>query len=366
MKLDLAPLNLSNSNDTILKLVSEFNQDFETLKQCLSQLSKLNTQISSNYLFNHRGGVSTELKPINEMEEKLNRIYWILFFKQVPLKLITNKVRLKEIEETLRYGEIGSFTYENIQNLIQQLYIEKYKVNVSNLTSALHALSSLDCAKRQNSTHSLPSLIVIKNMYTASNQEQIQLFDQVDAIRRAVKEDMHHPTFVLPIKDLIRHSKWINEEWVSIDTDLFRFKVFDDGSIQVAFSEQVINILAKNTHGVDNQIVKMEWVAPQYESTFKDTSRQFDELELVALGSVLDQLDSIKENSEIHIPFDRKNEGIVLLSLPFNWAFKILTTGIGESERCGFHKLRLYELEIEHFVKNIFQSSFDRPLKSLQ
>lgn len=357
---DLAPLDLSSSNNVILNLVAEFDQDVENLKITLDHLSKLNTEAYSHYIFNGKGSSSTELKSVGEMTAVINRQYWIKFFKQVPLSVITNQQRLKEVEETLRYGEIGLFTYNNIQNLIQQLYIEKFKVNIAMITDTLYKLSALDCAQRTSNTDMLPSVIVIKNMYTASNQAQSELFEQIDVVRRMVKEDMHHPTYMLPLQYLVDHSHRIRSDWISIDTDLFRFRILPSGCVQIALSEMAVNIVAKNTHAIENQILKMEWVIKTYESDFKETARQFDESELVALQSILDHIDSINDDGEIHIPYDKKNEGLVLLSLGFNWAYKILTTGIGQSERCGYHKLKIYKPEIERFIRNVFQGSFTR------
>lgn len=353
MKFEVAEHSLSSHDNAISKLIEEYNADHMNLQQCLATLGNTNIQTSIHHLFKLKS--NGDLLSPEEMEKSLSKSYWLKFHKEIPLNLITSKEKLCELHDLFLFGEIQVFNLTNIQALIANLYEEKFNVKGRELANELINLNRIDSVSLKESSKLPVELVVIKNQYSLTNTNMSNGLKCIDAIRLAVKEDLHLTLAICPFDIMIKHADKLGSDWISIDMDLMRFKVQPNNLVQIVFSDKAMKVIAKNIHSIQDLDLMVEWVANTYTpNEFLSSDRQFYKTDILALTSILENLHEIDLNSELKIPYSSLIDELVLLQLIYPDVFTVLTKGLNSANTLGYHQLKINQSNLPKLIKDIY------------
>lgn len=235
------------------KKLEQRNEDVKLLSAIHEQIELFKDKKSlAKYLFQKlEFSLSNEPRSLKESIHLLDKDYWHNFFEDINLIQLVSGDQLKGMREQVSNNADMHFSEEIVMNLIGNIWENRNIVFSQKVQSVLNNLST---SYKSNTGHSVSAKIVIPS--NRGNSINWETCDALDDLRISARQIFGLPVQIVSSRTFIHHGKSI-DDWIPVDGDLLRFKVFGNGNIHVWFSDdllvrfnEILNLVQPNTLGI--------------------------------------------------------------------------------------------------------------------
>lgn len=235
------------------KKLEQRNADVQILSAIHDQIDLFTGKKNSlaKYLFQKlEFSISNDARTLEESIHLLDKDYWHEFFEDINLIHLVSGDQLKEMREQVSSDASMYFSEDIVMNLIGNIWENRNIVFSQKIQSVLSNLSS---NYKSNTGHSVSAKIVIPA--SRGNTINWETCDALDDLRISARQILGLPVQIVSSRTFIHHGKSI-DDWIPVDGDIMRFKVFGNGNVHIWFSDdllirfnEVLNLVQPNTLG---------------------------------------------------------------------------------------------------------------------
>lgn len=217
------------------KKLEQRMHEVEILSATHEQIKLFNKRTISmaKYLFDIKNSLGSNPRSLEETIHLLDKDYWHEFFEDINLVHLVSADQLSQMREQVDQNPSMSFTEDVVMNLIGNIWENRNLVFADKIKSVLNNLSS---SYKSNKGHGINAKIVIPANGRAFNWD---ICNCLDDLRIAARQIFNLPVQLLSCRTIIHHGKCI-DDWIPVDGDLMRFKVFNNGNIHVWLSHDLL------------------------------------------------------------------------------------------------------------------------------
>jgi hypothetical protein len=233
------------------KKLNQRNAEVEIIKSIHEQIDLFKVRKSSlaKYLFQKlEFSFSHDPRTLEESIHLIDKDYWHEFFEDINLIHLVSGDQLNEMRELVNADPSMAFTDEIVLNLIGNIWENRNIVFSQKIQSVLNNLSP---NYKSNTGHSIAAKIVLPS--SRGNTINWEICNALDDLRISARQILNQPVQIISSRTIIHHGKSI-DDWIPVDCDNMRFKVFNNGNIHIWFSNELIlrmneilNLLQPNT-----------------------------------------------------------------------------------------------------------------------
>lgn len=223
-------------NHTALKeKLKQRMHEVEILSAAHDQINlfKQRSTLMANYLFKIRDNLGCDPRTLEESIHLLDKDYWREFFSDINLAHLVSSDQLDQMQDQVNENPSMSFTEEVVMNLIGNIWENRDLVFADKIRSVLNNLSS---SYKSNKGHSINAKIIIP---ANSHSISWNTCNALDDLRIAARQIFNMPVQLISCRTIIQYGKNI-DDWIPVDGDLMRFKIFNNGNIHVWFSHDLL------------------------------------------------------------------------------------------------------------------------------